>query len=67
VPTSEGLNLAQELNVMFVETSALTEMGITELFDSVISILLGEEFEEEKKEGQTHTTQESTQPGSSHK
>lgn len=67
MPTSVGLNLAQELNVMFVETSALTEMGITELFDSVISILLGEEFEEEKKEGKTTTTQESTQPGSSQK
>lgn len=43
---------------MFVETSALTEMGINELFDSVISILLGEEFEEDKNQEKTAATQD---------
>lgn len=55
--TQDGVDLAKELDLMFIETSAKTNAGINELFENLLEIILGETVDTNKAEqnGNTET------------
>lgn len=52
VTTNEGMEKAQQHNVMFIETSSRTRQGITTLFDNLIRAIIGDD--ENDGPGQAH-------------
>ena len=49
VPTQDGVDKAKEMGLLFVETSAKTNQGITELFESLVDVIV--EDNEDGEEG----------------
>lgn len=49
--TQDGMDLAKELDLMFIETSAKTNQGINDLFENLLEVILDETIE---KDGQNN-------------